>query len=118
MTALSRGGGTYTANYHRPAQSRPTSSRPTQGAGMWRTAMPTSTGSAPFTCFGCGQPGHKIAECPIKNGIPPALTQARQATTPAAPRKNVAGAVRSRLNHMTTEDAQDAPDMVYGMFLV
>jgi hypothetical protein len=118
VTAPSRGGGTYTANYHCPAQSRPAPSRPTQGAGTWRTAMPTSTGSAPFTCFGCGQPGHKIAECPVKNGTPPASTQTRQAATPAAPRKNVARAIRSRLNHMTTEDAQDAPDMVYGMFLV
>jgi hypothetical protein len=68
------GGGTYTANYHRPAQSRPTLSRPTQGAGTWRTATPTSTGSAPFTYFSCGQPGHKIAECPIQNGTPPTLT--------------------------------------------
>jgi hypothetical protein len=74
VTALSRGGGTYTANYHHPAQSHPAPSRPTPGAGTWRTATPTSTGSAPFTCFGCGQPGHKIAECPVKNGTPPAST--------------------------------------------
>jgi hypothetical protein len=74
VTALSYGGGTYTANYHRPAQSRPAPSRPTQGAGTWWTATPTSTGSMPFTCFGCGQPDHKIAECPIKNGTPPTST--------------------------------------------
>jgi hypothetical protein len=80
--------------------------------------MPTSTGSVPFTCFGCGQPGHKIAECPVKNGTPPASTQTRQTATPAAPRKNIAGAVRSRLNHMTAEDTQDAPNVVYDMFLV
>jgi len=30
VTAPSRGGGTYTANYHRPAQSSPAPSRPTQ----------------------------------------------------------------------------------------
>jgi hypothetical protein len=54
VTAPSRGGGTYTTNYHRPAQSRLASSPPTQGAGTWRTATPTPTGSAPFTCFGCG----------------------------------------------------------------
>ena len=74
VTAPSHGGGTYTANYHRPAQSRPAPSHPTQGAGTWRTAMPTSTGSAPFTCFSCGQPGHKIAECPVKNSTLPAPT--------------------------------------------
>jgi hypothetical protein len=77
VTAPSRGGGTYTANYHHPAQSRLAPSRPTQGASTWRTATPTSTGSAPFTCFGCGQPSHKIAECPVKNGTPPASTQTR-----------------------------------------
>ena len=32
--------------------------------------------------------------------------------------KNVAGATHGRFTHLTTEDAQDAPDMVYGMFLV
>jgi hypothetical protein len=74
VTTLSHRGGTYTANYHHPAQSRLALSRPTQGAGTWRTATPTPTGSAPFTCFGCGQPSHKIAERPIKNGTPPALT--------------------------------------------
>jgi hypothetical protein len=105
VTALSHGGGTYTANYHCPAQSHPAPSHPTQGASTWRTATPTSTVSAPFTCFGCGQPGHKITECPIKNGTLPTSTQTRQTATPAAPRKNVAGAVRSRLNHMTAEDA-------------
>jgi hypothetical protein len=118
VTAPSRGGGTYTANYHRPAQGRPAQSHPTQGAGTWRTATPTPTSSAPFTYFGCGQPGHKIAECPVKNGTPPASTQTRQTATPTAPCKNVAGAVCSRLNHMTVEHAQDAPDVVYGMFLV
>jgi hypothetical protein len=28
------------------------------------------------------------------------------------------GPTRGRLTHLTAEDAQDAPDMVYGMFLV
>jgi hypothetical protein len=118
VTTPSRGGGTYTANYHRPTKSHPALSHPTQGAGMWRTATPSSIGSAPFTCFGCGQPGHKIAKCPIKNGTPPASTQTRQTATPDTPCKNVARVVRNRLNHMTAEDAQDAPDVVYGMFLV
>jgi hypothetical protein len=77
VTAPRHRGGTYTTNYHRPAQSHPALSRPTLGAGTWRTATPTSTGSAPFTYFGYGQPGHKIAECPIKNGTPPTSTQTR-----------------------------------------
>jgi hypothetical protein len=40
--APSRGGGTYTANYHRPAPSTNT----------WRTVVPTPTGNVPFTYFG------------------------------------------------------------------
>jgi hypothetical protein len=51
------------------------SSHPTQGASTWRTTTPTSIGSTPFTCFSCGQPSHKIVECPIKNGTPLASAQ-------------------------------------------
>jgi hypothetical protein len=76
VTTPSHGGGTYTTNYHRPIQSRPAPSCPTQGASTWRTATPTPTGSAPFTCFGCGQPGHKIAECPSR--MAPRLLRPRQ----------------------------------------
>ena len=34
------------------------------------------------------------------------------------PHKDVAGAIRGRLTHLTVDDAQDAPDVVYDMFLV
>jgi hypothetical protein len=42
----------------------------------------------------------------------------RQASAQGAPRKLAVGATRSRLTHLIAEDAQDAPDAVYGMFLV
>jgi hypothetical protein len=42
----------------------------------------------------------------------------RQAPTPGAPRKPAVGATYGRLTHLTVEDAQDAPDIVYNMFLV
>jgi hypothetical protein len=45
-------------------------------------------------------------------------TPARQAPTLGVPRKLAVGATHGRLTHLTTEDAQDAPDAVYGMFLV
>jgi hypothetical protein len=66
VTTLSRGGGTYTTNYHHPAQSHLAPSRPTQGVGTWRTATPTPTGSAPFTCFGCGQPVTRSLSAPSR----------------------------------------------------
>ena len=34
------------------------------------------------------------------------------------PYKNVARTARGRLTHLTMEDAQNAPDVVYGMFIV
>jgi hypothetical protein len=34
------------------------------------------------------------------------------------PHKNIARAASSRLTHLTTEDAQNAPDVVYNMFIV
>lgn len=113
----SRGGGTYTTNYPRPAQSypvanrpapaRPAPTRPAPNTSNWKTAAPTPTGSGSFTCFGCGQPGHKVAECPLKVAVTGAQNTPYKGTTS-----------RGRLTHLTAEDAQTAPDMVYGMFLV
>ena len=58
----------------------------------------------PFTYFACGQLGHKAAECPQNS---------------AAQKSQFKGsATRGRLNHLDAEEAQAAPDVVYGMFLV
>jgi hypothetical protein len=59
--APSNGGGSYSANSHHPAQGRPAHS-PSQRT--WKAPAPTTTGSVPFACFTCGQPGHKSAVCP------------------------------------------------------
>ena len=74
------------ANYHRPAQSHPT-----QGPSMRKTTTPTATGSVPFTCFGYGQPGHKVADYPMKNVAPPSLTPVRQAVAQGASQKPAVG---------------------------
>ena len=105
------GGGTYTANYHHPAWSHPTHSPSTQ-----KTATPTTIGSVPFFCFGYGQPGHKVADCPMKNAAPPTLTLVRQVVVLGMPHKNITRATHGPITHLTMEDAQNAPDMVYGMF--
>ena len=34
------------------------------------------------------------------------------------PHKNIAGAARGHLTHLTTEDAWNAADVVYGMFIM
>ena len=85
---------------------------------MGKAAAPTSTGSALCICFGCGQPGHKITDFPVKNAALPTQTPARQTPIQGTPYKNIAGATRCYLNHLIAKDAQNTPDVVYAMFIV
>ena len=83
---------------------RPAQNRSAPSTGNWKAPAPTPIGGAPFTCFAYGQPGHKAAECPQSS---------------AAQKSQFKGsATRGRLNHLDAEEAQAAPDVVYGMFLV
>jgi hypothetical protein len=72
--ASSRGGGSYSANRHRPTQGYPAQS---SSQSTWKAPTSTATGSVPFACFTCGQPGHKSAVCPQRAA--PVQTPARQA---------------------------------------
>ncbi len=111
-------GGTNSSNYHRPAQTYPAPTRAVQNTpapatntprtSNWKAPATATAGSAPFTCFGCGKPGHRVAVCPDLNRAPAAAQG-----TP-----NRGSATRGRLNHMTAEEAEAAPDAVYGTFLV
>jgi hypothetical protein len=80
------------------------------------SARPTAGGFT-NTCFACGNPSHKSYDCPDKKA---AATPARAPTLggrrPQAPPPPAAG--RGRLNHLTEEEAADAPDVVIGEFLV
>jgi hypothetical protein len=82
------------------------------------TRAPLST-ARPFavTCFACGKPGHKSYECPDKKiAATPARAPAPGGRPPQAAPPAAAGC--GRLNHLTEEEAADAPDVVIGKFLV
>jgi hypothetical protein len=81
------------------------------------------------TYFGCQQPRHRVAQCPLKaaNSAP---TQSIASNKPAAsgtghtapqnsgpPRRNALNFGQGRVNHVNAEEIQAAPNVVYGEFL-
>jgi hypothetical protein len=80
------------------------------------TARPTAGGFT-VTCFACDGPGHKSYDCPDKKAAAtPARAPAPRGRPPQAAPPPAAG--RGRLNHLTEEEAADAPDVIIGKFLV
>ncbi|MGL6082369.1 MAG: hypothetical protein ACRC4N_07805, partial [Gammaproteobacteria bacterium] len=82
-------------------------------------------------CFSCRQPGHYANQCPQKGTITPVRFNlgATPAKTPVQNNQGVSqgtsqpggtpqSVVRGRVNHVTLEGAQEAPDVVLGKFLV
>ena len=73
-------------------------------------------------CFECGITGHYSNECPKKlNAVPKPAAPAQQQRHIGNGRNLVPGNQqnrRGRLNLMNAEEAQEAPDVVLGMFSV
>jgi hypothetical protein len=72
-------------------------------------------------CFACGEKGHFANWCPNSHTrINPPVAATPVPThgansIPVAAKQNYA---RGRVNHVTVEEAQEAPDVVIGMFLI
>jgi hypothetical protein len=86
------------------------------------TRVPPSTtrpaaGGFTVTCFTCGKLGHKSFECPDKKtAATPTRAAAPGGRPPQAAPPLAVG--RGRMNHLTEEEAADAPDIVIGKFLI
>jgi hypothetical protein len=92
-----------------------------QQTGGYTRALPSTArpaaGGFTVTCFACGKPGHKSYDCPDKKAAAtPARAPAPRGRPPQAAPPPAAGC--GRLNHLTEEEAADAPDVMIGKFLV
>jgi hypothetical protein len=74
-----------------------------------------------WRCFACGEKGHFGNQCPSQCNGPPQIAMSTPAPThgansvPVAARQNY---VHGKVNHVAVEEAQEAPDVVIGMFFI
>ena len=74
--------------------------------------MKNSPSSNPNVCYRCGEVGHYANHCPRKqNQLAPQNQNSNQKATPRPP--NV-----GKVNHVSTETAQEAPEVMLGTFSV
>jgi hypothetical protein len=102
------------------SSNRPAGGNPSGGNRNTFNPANRSQGSG---CYTCGQPRHFSKECPLKKPTAPSLSAPRpnqgQGRGPTGKsQKNQANTARGRLNHVTTEEASEAHDVVLGTFLV
>jgi ribonuclease HI len=110
-----------TASFRQPSQSAPTK---TQGINHTQSAGGSQL-TNPKACFNCRETGHFIANCPYKNKPAPSVfsnsvngpKQASGASR-GAPAKSQQSFGKAKVNHVYAEEAEDAPGVILGEFLV
>jgi hypothetical protein len=70
-----------------------------------------------LVCYNCYEPGHFADKCP-KPKRPQAPAPARNANQSNNGNRNNNNLVRGRVNHVSAEEAQAAPEVILGTFLV
>jgi ribonuclease HI len=110
-----------TASFRQPSQSAPAK---TQGINHTQSAGGSQL-TNPKACFNCRETGHFIANCPYKNKPAPSVfsnsvngpKQASGASR-GAPAKSQQSFGKAKVNHVYVEEAEDAPGVILGEFLV
>jgi hypothetical protein len=78
----------------------------------------------PKACFNCRETGHFIANCPYKKETPSVFSNSVNGPkqmigiTREAPAKTQPSFGKAKVNHVYAEEAEDAPGVVLGEFLV
>lgn len=101
-----------------PAQrSNSSGLRNNASAGQFQQKNPTSS-AAGVTCFHCNETGHYANKCPKKQQSATPIRPASGVPATGGTPKPAGQFTKGRVNHVTAEEAQTAPDVVLGTFLV
>jgi hypothetical protein len=77
--------------------------------GLGRITMPAQGSHNGIACFKCGLSGHFAWQCPTRWAVPRARNQNKP--------QGLQNFMHGKVNHMTSGEAQQAQDVVLGMFL-
>lgn len=112
-------------SYQAPTASLKPTTAPTKTQGSFpRQQTGVSQVANPRACFNCRETGHFIANCPYKKANPSVFSNSvngpKQITgiTRGTPGKTQPSFGKARVNHVYAEEAEDAPGVVLGEFLV
>jgi hypothetical protein len=108
---------------HRQVMSRPNNSQTPTATNQngQRTQAAQNPLQGERRCFACGEKDHFANQCPSQRNRPPQTTVSTPPPTrgansvPVAARQNY---VSRKINHITVEEAQEAPDVVIGTFFI